>query len=102
MKKLKLLSISILMLLSFSSKAQDKENNYTEQYGHTLNIGVGIGGYSGYYGYIGHELPVLHADYEFGKKTRMVFLDPIFGGIPLHPMDSLSNWDTSSNGHFVQ
>jgi hypothetical protein len=25
-----------------------------------------------------------------------------FGGIPLHPMNSLSNWDTSFNGYFIQ
>ncbi len=30
-----------------------------------LNLGVGIGGYSGYYGYIGHSLPVFNINYEF-------------------------------------
>jgi hypothetical protein len=32
-----------------------------ESFGNTLNLGVGIG----YYGYVGHSLPVVHADYEF-------------------------------------
>jgi hypothetical protein len=36
-----------------------------ERYGHTLNIGLGVGGYSGYYGYIHHSIPVVHLDYEF-------------------------------------
>jgi hypothetical protein len=36
-----------------------------EKYGKTVNLGVGIGGYSGYYRYIGVYLPVAHADVEF-------------------------------------
>ena len=50
-------------ILSFCSFAQ-KENS-GDKYGKTLNLGLGIGGYSGYYGYIGRTLPVLHLDYEF-------------------------------------
>lgn len=33
----------------------------TEKYGNTLNAGLGIG----YYGYVNHSVPVLHADFEF-------------------------------------
>jgi hypothetical protein len=33
----------------------------SEKHGNALNLGVGIG----YYGYVGHSMPVLHADYEF-------------------------------------
>ncbi|MES2559447.1 MAG: hypothetical protein V4590_06890 [Bacteroidota bacterium] len=36
-----------------------------EKYGKSLNLGLGIGGYSGYYGYVGRSLPVFHIDYEF-------------------------------------
>ena len=32
-----------------------------QEYGHTLNLGIGIG----YYGHVGHSIPVLHANYEF-------------------------------------
>ena len=32
-----------------------------EKYGNTLNIGLGLG----YYGYVGHSLPVIHLNYEF-------------------------------------
>lgn len=49
--------ITLLMLVStlhFSGTAQ-------EQYGKTLNLGLGIG----YYGYVGRSLPVLHINYEF-------------------------------------
>ncbi len=40
-------------MLNFNSSAQ-------EQYGKTLNLGLGIG----YYGYVGHSLPVFHINYE--------------------------------------
>ena len=36
-----------------------------ENYGKTLNLGIGIGGYAGYYEYIGRSMPVFHLDYEF-------------------------------------
>lgn len=44
--------------LGLSAQAQEK-------YGNTLNVGLGIGGYAGYYSYTGRTLPVLHLDYEF-------------------------------------
>lgn len=34
-------------------------------YGKVLNLGIGVGGYSGYYGYVGRSVPVFHVDYEF-------------------------------------
>jgi len=58
MKKL----IVMLLLLSglFNSNifAQEK-------YGKTLNLGLGLGGYSGYYKYSGRTLPVFNINYEF-------------------------------------
>ena len=50
-------------MLSISSFAQRNRNS--EKYGKTLNLGVGAGGYSGYYGYVGHTLPVFNINYEF-------------------------------------
>lgn len=35
-----------------------------EKYGRTLNLALGVGGYSGYYKYAGRALPVLHLNYE--------------------------------------
>jgi hypothetical protein len=59
MKKLLLTAVLGLMVsLQFTATAQEK-------YGKTLNLGLGIGGYSGYYGYVGRSLPVFHLDYEF-------------------------------------
>jgi hypothetical protein len=46
-----------LILFNFNSYAQEK-------YGRTLNMGLGIGGYSDYYGYAGRSLPVFHMNYE--------------------------------------
>ncbi|MEQ8535603.1 MAG: hypothetical protein RIB86_27340, partial [Imperialibacter sp.] len=57
MKKLFILP-ALLCLLQLDGKAQ-------ESFGNTLNLGLGVGGYSGYYGYIGHSLPVLSLNYEF-------------------------------------
>ena len=51
------------MLFSLSAPAQN--TNSGEKYGKTLNLGLGIGGYSGYYGYVGRSIPVFHINYEF-------------------------------------
>jgi hypothetical protein len=75
MKKTIILSFVLLTGLSLKINAQQTTTTTTtttttyssssEKFGKTLNLGVGIGGYSGYYGYIGRTLPVLHIDYEF-------------------------------------
>lgn len=57
MKKVIYISFFCLSLLGFSSVAQN--------YGQTLNLGLGIGGYSGYYHYTNRSLTVFHIDYEF-------------------------------------
>ncbi|WOK04178.1 hypothetical protein RT717_13950 [Imperialibacter roseus] len=57
MKKLIVLAI-LLGFMQLESRAQ-------ESFGNTLNLGLGVGGYSGYYGYIGQSLPVLSLNYEF-------------------------------------
>lgn len=36
-----------------------------EKYGRTLNLGIGAGGYSGYYGYVNQTMPVIQLNYEF-------------------------------------
>ena len=64
MKVLKLTIAFVLLTLGTNLSAQ--KNSYNDTYGHTLNLGLGIGGYSGYYGYIGHTLPVFNINYEFG------------------------------------
>jgi hypothetical protein len=59
---MKTLIFTVLSLLFISgNKLSAQENTYPEKYGKTLNLGAGIG----YYGYVGHPIPVLHADFEF-------------------------------------
>ena len=64
MKALTLVVALILLTVGTDLSAQ-RHSSY-DKYGNTLNIGLGIGGYSGYYGYIGHTLPVFDVNYEFG------------------------------------
>lgn len=62
MKKAIIAIFFFITLLSFNVNAQ--KDKYTEKFGNTLNLGLGIGGYSGYYGYVGRTLPVFHINYE--------------------------------------
>jgi hypothetical protein len=61
MKKLICASLICLFAVSYKANAQETTPASSEEFGNTLNIGFGIG----YYGYVGHTLPVIHADYEF-------------------------------------
>ena len=51
---------ALFFVLGNTITAQEKTKTVSEKYGNTLNLGLGIG----YYGYVGHSMPVLHADYE--------------------------------------
>jgi len=59
------LTVALILLTIGTNLSAQRHSSYNN-YGNTLNIGVGIGGYSGYYGYIGHTLPVFDINYEFG------------------------------------
>jgi hypothetical protein len=63
MKKSIIILLFFTAILSYSISAQKSHSK--GGYGKTLNLGLGVGGYSGYYGYVGHSLPVLHLNYEF-------------------------------------
>jgi len=65
MKKLTIILALILITLGSVLSAQDRFQS-SERFGGALNLGIGIGGYSGYYGNIGHTLPVLNVNYELG------------------------------------
>ena len=66
-----LIKILQLFLIIVGLKLKAQENAMTERYGNTLNAGVGLG----YYGYVGYNLPVLHADYEI-QIDRNITLAP--------------------------
>ena len=55
--------LSLILILGTNLSAQNR--TYSGNYGGTLNLGLGIGGYSGYYRYVGRSLPIFHLNYEF-------------------------------------
>jgi len=57
-------TLLFLMLICVTSISAQRRFDH-ERYGNTLNLGLGIGGYAGYYGYVGVLVPVFHANYEF-------------------------------------
>lgn len=58
MKKIILILATITL---FNTTLSAQEVASPEKFGKTLNLGVG----GGYYGYVGHAMPVIHADFEF-------------------------------------
>ncbi len=65
MKKI-IIALSVILVsactASFAQNTvQTTRTVRSEQYGNTLNLGLGLG----FYGYVGYPIPVLHADYEF-------------------------------------
>ncbi|MEZ4805483.1 MAG: hypothetical protein R2852_08390 [Bacteroidia bacterium] len=66
--------LSTLMLLFISINDLNGQNSKSgEKYGKTLNLGLGIG----YYGYIGSNVPVLHADLEFDVAKQFTLAPSI-------------------------
>jgi len=57
--------IALLLISTPIASCIAQETTINTAYGKTLNLGLGIGGYAGYYGYAGQTLPVLHLNYEF-------------------------------------
>lgn len=97
MKKLIITSIVILISLTKPSSAQ--EISASEKYGNTLNIGLGVG----YYGYIGHSIPAIHANYEFDVAknftlapfiTAYTYQNHYYWGNPNYPYRNYSYRET--------
>ncbi len=64
--KTRIITLALLFFLIFAGANLSAQNKtYSGDYGGTLNLGIGIGGYSGYYGYIGRTMPIFHINYEF-------------------------------------
>ena len=60
--------ITLFLLLAFTiicTTAFAQRSKSSGGYGGTLNLGLGIGGYYGYYHYVGRSLPVFNVNYEF-------------------------------------
>ena len=88
MKTLRIPLIILFTVIATNTFAQ--QNKRDENYGRTLNLGLGIG----YYGYVGYSTPVFHADYEI-MVARSFTLAPFinvfsykeytYWGNPNHP-----------------
>lgn len=64
---MKTLIFSIALVLStLGTNLSAQRTIFSEKHGSTLNLGLGIGGYSSYYDNIGHTLPVFAINYEIG------------------------------------
>lgn len=63
--KTKILSVFLFLFLLGSNVYAQQNVNNSEKYGNTLNLGLGVGGYAGYYGYVAHSIPVFNINYEF-------------------------------------
>ena len=79
--------VFLLALLGSNLSAQtvtySERNNYSERHGNTLNLGLGAGGYSGYYGYNGNSLAVLNINYEFDVANNFT-LAPFASFVTYH------------------
>ena len=75
MKKYLVLGILLVALSTarLNAQADITERAYPEKFGKTLNLGIGIG----YYGYINHNMPVLHADFEFDVVRNLTIAPSI-------------------------
>lgn len=62
MTKLTAILLFLLGIISLDNKAQ--QPTASEKYGKTLSLGLGIGGYSGFYRYANHPITVLHLNYN--------------------------------------
>jgi hypothetical protein len=57
--------IAIIIIMPIAKQLQAQRKSYTNgNYGNTFNVGIGLGGYAGYYSYIGRSLPVININYE--------------------------------------
>jgi hypothetical protein len=63
MKKIITATLFLMIFFTINGYSQDKKPR--EEYGKTFNLGIGIGGYGGYYRYVGRSLLVLNFNYEF-------------------------------------
>lgn len=63
---MKTITLTLLLALILSGTNLFAQKSHSSgQHGHTLNLGLGVGGYYGYYHYVGHSLPVFNINYEF-------------------------------------
>jgi hypothetical protein len=72
MKNYTKLAFTFLLLTAFHFTGYGQE-----RYSSTFNLGLGVGGYSGYYGYVGRTIPVLSMNYELGVAKNFTLAPSI-------------------------
>ncbi len=87
MKKIYIFSL-LTVFYTFTANSQRKQFS-GEQYGHVLNVGFG----NGYFSYVGHSIPVLHANYEF-QVARNFTLAPF---ITFYSYSNYQYWGNAQN-----
>ena len=90
MKKVSVYLLLFLSICSFQGVAQSASG---EQFGSTLNLGIGIGGNSGYSRYAGQSLPVFLINYEF-DVARDFTLAPF---VSFYTYNNSYNWGDKNN-----
>lgn len=95
MRTLLFISLFILASAGINIQAQDNviitEKPAYEKFGKTLNLGVGVG----YYGYVGHSLPVGTMNFEF-DVARYFTLAPFVG---IYSYQNSYYWGNPNNGN---
>ncbi|MDF2438426.1 MAG: hypothetical protein K0Q95_2802 [Bacteroidota bacterium] len=71
---MKTIFLLIILSISLSAAVNAQDRPAPEKYGKTLNLGAGVG----YYGYVGHPLPVVSMNFEF-DIARNFTLAPFIG-----------------------
>ena len=90
---MKKITMPVLLALIISGTNLFAQKSYlSEQHGHTLNLGLGIGGYYGSYNYVGHSLPVFNINYEF-DVARNFTLAPFATFITYRDYVTRGNYD---------
>lgn len=91
--------LMIMAAITNVSAQETKNLENAESYGNTLNLGVGVG----YYGYVGHSMPVVHADYELNVANNFTlapfitfysYQDYYYWGNPNYPYRDYSYRET--------
>ena len=75
-KKMKKIILVLTTITCFAFYGNSQEVASAEKYGKTLNLGIGVG----YYGYVGHSMPVVHADFEFDVAKNFTLIKTIITG----------------------
>ncbi|OIP01625.1 MAG: hypothetical protein AUJ98_03800 [Bacteroidetes bacterium CG2_30_33_31] len=60
----------LLALLISGTNLSAQQAKSSEDHGSSLNLGLGIGGYYGYYHYVNQTLPVFNINYELGVTSN--------------------------------